>query len=136
MSGGALSIASSRTRHGMLLHVFTHVEAGEFVAQLQRELPGELGFSYTGRSGEEEAAGWPFRLTQPGARAFDRLRHQMHRFRLAEDHALQRFFERAQALAIRGGRLPRRNPGNAGDDALDVGGVDDQRLLDSRRQGR
>src|SRR6266566_9854553 len=119
--------------HRVLLHVLAHVEAGEFVAELQRELLRELGLADAGWTGEQEAAGWPFGLAQSGPRAFDRLRHQMHRFRLAEDHALQRFFERAQALAIRRGRLARRNPGDTRDDPLDVGSVDDQRLLDILR---
>jgi hypothetical protein len=50
----------------------------------------------------------------------------MHRIWLAEHDALQRFFERAQPLAIRRRRLPGRDPGNPRDDALDVRGVDNQ----------
>ena len=51
----------------------------------------------------------------------------MHGLGLAEDDALERFFERAQPFPVRGRRLTRRNPGNPRDDALDIGGVDDGR---------
>ena len=69
----------------------------------------------------------------------------MHRFRLSEDDALERLFEGAEPLAIGRGRLTRRNPGDAGDDALDVGSVDYQaggaivgiwRLIDRNRRRR
>ena len=65
----------------------------------------------------------PLGLRQPGARALDRLRDQVHGFVLAEDDALERFFERAQALAIGGGRLACGNARHPRHDRLDVDGV-------------
>jgi len=60
-----------------------------------------------------------------------RKQHEMHGVGLTEHDPLQRLLERSQALAIRRRRLPRRNSGDAGDDAFDVGRVHDQR----RRRG-
>src|SRR6185503_14613514 len=58
--------------HGVLLHVLTHVEAEELVAEVQRELLGQLGLADAGRTGEQEAAGGPLRLTEPRPRSLDR----------------------------------------------------------------
>ena len=55
---------------------FAHVEARELVAELNRQLLGELGLADAGRPGEQKAAGRTIGLTQPGARALDRLRHR------------------------------------------------------------
>ena len=74
-----------------------------------------------GRSGSAE----------PGARSLDRLRHQVHRFVLAEHHPLERLLQRPQPLAIGRRRLARGNPRHPGDDGFDVAGVDD----DSRVSG-
>ena len=107
---------ADQARHRVLLHVLAHVEADELVAELQRQLLGELGLADAGRAGEQEAAGRPVGLTESGARPLDRLRHQVHRLVLAEHHALERFFERAQPLAIRRRGLPRRDARHARDD--------------------
>ncbi len=112
---------ADQPRDRVLLHVLAHVEADELVAELNRQLLGELGLADAGRPGEQEAARRPIGLTEPGARALDRLRDQVHRLVLAEHHALERLFERPQALAIGGGGLARRNARHARHDRLDVG---------------
>ena len=48
----------------------------ELVAEVQRELLGELGLADAGRAGEQEAAGGPVGLAEAGARALDRARDQ------------------------------------------------------------
>ena len=65
---------ADQPRHRVLLHVLAHVEADELVAEVQRELLGELGLADAGRTGEQEAAGRPIGLTEAGARALDRVR--------------------------------------------------------------
>ena len=123
---------ANQPRHRVLLHVLAHVEADEFVAELQRQLLRELGLADAGRTGEQEAAGRAFRLAEAGARALDGLRDEMDRLVLPEDHALQRLFERSQPLAIGRGRLSRGNARHPRDDRLDVGGVDRQRVVGRR----
>ena len=55
---------ADQPRHGVLLHVLAHVEADELVAELHRQLLGELGLADAGRSGEQEAAGRPIGLAR------------------------------------------------------------------------
>ena len=47
---------ADQPRDRMLLHVLAHVEADEFVAELQRELLRQFGLADAGRPGEEEAS--------------------------------------------------------------------------------
>ena len=84
----------------VLLHVLAHVEADELVAEVQRELLGELGLADAGRTGEEEAAGRAIRLAEPGARPLDRARDGADRLFLAEHDAAERFLERAQTIPV------------------------------------
>src|SRR6476646_7109745 len=77
-------------RDRMLLHVLTHVEAAELVAQLDRQLLCELGLAHARRAGEEKCSGRAIRLPEAGTRPLDRLSHYMHCLGLAENHALQR----------------------------------------------
>ena len=65
---------ADQPRDGVLLHVLAHVVAHELVAEMQRQLLGELGLADAGRAGEEEAAGRTIGLTESGARALDRAR--------------------------------------------------------------
>ena len=111
---------ADQPRDGVLLHVLAHVVALELVAEVQRELLGELGLADAGRPGEEERAGRTIRLAEPGARALDRARDQLHRFFLAEDDASERLLERLQAIAVRRGRLLGRNARHPRDDFLDL----------------
>ena len=103
-------------RDRVLLHVLAHVEADELVAELQRELLGELGLADAGRPGEQEAARRPIGLAEPRARSLDRLRDQVHGLVLAEHDALERFLERPQPLAIRRRGLPGGDARHARDD--------------------
>ena len=128
---------ADQPRDGVLLHVLAHVEAEELVAEMQRELLGELGLADAGRAGEEEASGRPIGLTEPGARALDRARDGPDGFFLAEHDAAERLFERSQAIAVGGRGLLGRNSRHARDDFLDVRGRDLDRLDGgrSRRAG-
>ena len=89
-------------RHRVLLHVLAHVEAGELVAEMNRQLLCELRLAHTGRAGEQEAAGRPIGHAEPRPRALDRARYQRHRLLLSEDDAPERLFERPEPLLVRG----------------------------------
>ena len=117
---------ANQPRHGVLLHVLAHVEADELVAQQKRQLLGELRLADAGRPREQETAGGPLGLRQPGARSLDRLRDGMDGLVLPEHDAPQRLLERAQPLAVRRRRLLVGNASRARRDALDVAGVDDR----------
>src|SRR3982751_3046892 len=91
---------ADQPRDRVLLHVLAHVEADEFVAELQRELLRQLRFADAGRTGEEERPRRPIRLAEARARSFDRLRHEAYRLGLTEDHPVERLLDRAQPLAI------------------------------------
>ena len=96
---------ADQPRDGVLLHVLAHVEAHELVAEVQRELLGELGLADAGRAGEQEAAGRAIRLAEAGARSLDGARDGADRLLLAEHHAAERFLERAQPIAVGRRRL-------------------------------
>ena len=113
---------ADQPRHRVLLHVLAHVVAHELVPEVQRELAGQLRLADAGRTGEQEAAGRPVGLAEPGARALDRRHHGAHRFFLTEDDALQRLLERAQPLLVGGGRLLLRDASHPRHDALDLAG--------------
>ena len=104
----------------MLLHVLAHVVADELVAEVQRELLGELGLADAGRSGEQEAAGRPVRLPEPGARPLDRARHGAHRLFLPEHDAAERLLEALQPVPVGRRRLLRRDARHPRDDFLDL----------------
>src|SRR5215467_8160844 len=87
---------TNEARHSVLLHVLAHVEANEFVPELSGQLLGQLGLADTGRTGEEKAACRVIGKAEPGTGAFDGLRDEVHRLELAEDHAIQRLFKRAE----------------------------------------
>ena len=65
--------------HGVLLHVLAHVEAGELVAQMDGELPGQLGLAHARRPGEQEAARRPVRRAKAGPRSLDGGTHRARR---------------------------------------------------------
>ena len=121
---------ADQPRDRVLLHVLAHVEADEFVAELQRELLRQLGLADPGRPGEQEAARGALGRAQAGARPLDGLGDQVDRLVLAEHHALERFFERPQPFAIGRRRLPRGDARHARRDRLDI------RRLDRQRVGR
>ena len=76
-------------RDRMLLHVLAHVEADELVAELIRQLLGELRLADACRPREQEAARRPVRLAESRPRSFDRLRDDMDGLALTEHHALE-----------------------------------------------
>ena len=100
--------------------MLAHVVADELVAEVNRELLGELGLADSrwsvNRKHPAGRSGW----TQPGARSLDRVRDRAHRFLLTKHHAAERF-ERPKPLAIRGAGLLGRESGHSRDDLLHVG---------------
>ena len=113
----------------VLLHVLAHVEADELVAEVQRQLFGELGLADAGRTREEKTAGGPVRLSEPGARSLDGARHRADGLFLTEDHASERFLQRSQPVAVRRRRLLGGNARDARDDVLDLADADLDDLL-------
>jgi hypothetical protein len=79
-------------RHRVLLHVLAHVEAQKLVAEVHRELLGELGLADAGRAREEEAPGRAIGLAKPGARTLDGAGDGTHGLFLAKDDAPERLF--------------------------------------------
>ena len=119
----------------VLLHVLAHVEADELVAEVQRELLGELGLADAGRAGEEETAGRAVGLAEPGARSLDGAGDGADRLLLSEHHPAERFLERAQPIAIGGRGLLGGNAGDAGDHFFDLADpdLDDLAISDGPR---
>ncbi len=107
-------------RDRVLLAVLAHVVALELVAEVLRELLGELRLADAGRAGEEERPGRPLGRPEPGPRALDGRGHLVHRLVLPEHHALERFAERAQALPVGRGGLGLGDARHPGDDPLDL----------------
>ncbi len=62
---------SNQTRHGVLLHVLTHVKAQEIHAQNSSQLLCQLGLSDTSRSGKQKRTNRLSRIAQSGARQLD-----------------------------------------------------------------
>jgi hypothetical protein len=111
----------------VLLHVFRHVEARELVAEVSRELLGELGLADARRPGEQEAASRLVGLSETGAGALDRRGDGLDGFGLTEDHAVERVIEPLEPLLVRRRRLLLGDAGDAGDDLLDLVDVDGAR---------
>ena len=121
---------ADQPRHRVLLHVLAHVVADELVAEMHRELLGQLGLADAGRAGEQEAAGRTIRLPEAGARALDRARDRrapLPPARTPRARATPRGL-RSRSRSDDGGLL-RGNAGHARDDLLDLDGGD----LDRRR---
>ncbi len=104
----------------MLLHVFRHVEAQKLDAEVVGELLGHFGLADAGGAREQVVADRLLRLAQARARQLDRRRQRLDRLLLAEDHAFQPGFEVAQGFGIVLGHVFRRDPGDLGDNRLDV----------------
>ena len=109
--------------HGVLLHVFAHVDAHHrllAVEQLGGQGLGELGFAHAGGTKEEETGDRSVRIGEAGAGALDRIGHGGHGLLLA-DHPLVQFgFEVQQFLHLGLHQLAHRNAGPFGDHLGDV----------------
>ena len=112
----------------MLLHVLAHVVAHELVAEVERELFGELGLADAGRAGEQEAAGRAIRLAEAGARSLDRARDRSDRFGLAEHDAAERLLEPLQPILVGRRGLLGRDARHPRDDFFHVLGADLRRF--------
>jgi hypothetical protein len=113
--------------HRVLLAVFAHVVADELVPEVEGELLGQLRLAHAGGASEQEAARGMVGMAEPRARALDGHDRGVDGALLPEHHALQRFFQRAQALLVGGGGLFLGDARHAGHDLLDLGHV--RRLL-------
>ncbi len=118
---------ADQARHRVALHVLRHIEAQQFDAEAVRELPGDLGFTYAGRSGEQKRADRLLGLTQAGARHLDRRCQRIDGLVLPKNNQLQITLEGAQQITIGRGNALRRYARHLRDDALDLGDVDNLR---------
>ncbi|MNJ44807.1 hypothetical protein D3C77_398740 [compost metagenome] len=115
---------TDQPRYGMPLHVLGHVETHQLDAQGLGQLTRRLGFTDTGRAGEQERAHWLVRRLQAGARQFDRSRQRIDRCILAEHGQLQITLKVTQQLFVGAGDVFRRNPRDFRDDVLDLWHID------------
>ena len=117
-------VAGGRTDEpadGVALHVFGHVEPDEVDAQGIRQLAGQLGLSDAGRAGEDEAADRFVGCRQSSTAEFDRLDDGFDCIVLAVDVLLDVVFQVRQSLLFAPLDVDVGNPGDLGDDLLDVG---------------
>ena len=94
---------TDQTRHGMLLHVFGHVDAhhGALVVEQQvRQRTGQLCFADAGGPQEDERADGPLGFLQTCAGAAHRVRHHAHALFLTDDPFAQAFFHLQQPLHL------------------------------------
>ena len=99
-------------RHGVLLHVFAHVDARHGVLVVEeefRERPGQLRFTDTGRTKKNEGADGPVRILQSAPRAAHRVRHRLHRFLLTNDALGDALLHLHQLLPLTFEHLRHRN---------------------------
>ena len=106
--------------HGVLLLVLAHVVAEERHPQRRGKLAGEFGLSHPRRPHEEERGDGLVRFAEAGARPLDRLHDPLHGLVLAEDPGLQFRLQILEFLDLRGGDALLRDPGDPGDDGLDL----------------
>ena len=109
--------------HGVLLHVLRHVDLDHRVLVAEQELgerAGELGLPDARRAEEDERAGRPLRILDPGAGAADRLRDGDDR-RVLADHALVQLLLHAdEPLRLGLGELEDRDARPHRDDVGDL----------------
>src|SRR6185437_12740079 len=124
---------ADQARNRVPLHVLGHVEAQQLDAETERQLAGDLGLAYTGRTREQEVADRLARIAQARSRHPDRRDQRVDRQILAEDDILQIPVERLQRVAVVGAHALGRNARDLGDDLLDLRLVD-HFLLSGLRQ--
>ena len=118
----------------VLFHVFRHVEAQHLDAERACQLLGDLGLADAGRTREQVVADRLFRLAQTGARKLDRRGQRLDRLVLPEHQPLERLFKVAQHLGVVLADAFRRDPGDLGDDRLDLLGADGLAALAFRHE--
>ena len=123
---------ADQPRDRVLLHVLGHVDLDHRVLVAEQELgerARELGLPHARRAEEDERAGRPLRILDPGAGAADRLRDGDDR-RVLADHALVQLVLHADQLLRLGlGELEDRDARPHRDDVGDLV-LADLRLLD------
>ena len=86
--------------HGMLLGIFTHIEAYQFDAEFLGQLPCHLGFSYSGRSHEEERSQWFVIICQSRLCHHHSLNHLVYSLVLTVNLVEYALAERSQSIVI------------------------------------
>ena len=124
---------ANQARHAGLVHVLGHVESVEGHAKHLGELARELGLADAGRASEQEAADGL--VGGPNARAvhLDGIGDGRNGLVLAEDDALQVFFEVLESRAIFCTHTTRRNACDARHGELDVLHLDVLTALEADR---
>ena len=113
----------------MALHVFGHVEADQLDPEDIGELARHLGLADTGGTGKEEVADRLLRIAEATARHLDGGGQRVDRRVLAEHHGLEIAIQGLQRILVVGRHGLGRNPGDLGDDVLDLLGRDCALLL-------
>ncbi len=114
---------ADQARHGVLLHVFGHVDADHGALVVKKkfgERARQFGFADAGRPEKNERPNRPLGIAQPGARTANRVGHAFERFVLADDALPQTVFHVDELLDFALEHLRNRNAGPLGDDAGDV----------------
>ena len=120
---------ANQTRHGMLFHVFAHVEARETNAETRRKLLGDFGFAHARRPGEQKRADRFIRHAQSGAGKLNGTDHRLNRPILPEHFLLHAPFQDAELLPFALTRVQVGNMGDARDDLLDIHDIQHSLLL-------
>ena len=114
---------ADQTRHGVLLHVFAHVDAHHVALAVKQRLGqrlAQLGLADAGGAEEQERADRPVRVLDARARPEDRVAHALHRVVLSDDALMQHFVEVQQLFPLAFEELGHRNAGPARHDLGDL----------------
>src|SRR5574344_1968684 len=93
---------TNKPAHGVLLLVFTHIEAQQFFIERLCEHTGKFCFSNAGRSNKKEACFRLVWIAEPGARFLHGNSHHFNGSILSEYFAMQCIAERAQLFFFTG----------------------------------
>ena len=125
---------ADQPRHGVLLHVLAHVEAGKRDAEHLGELAGEFRLADPGGTREEEAADRPLQGSETGATQLHGRRDRADRLVLAEDDRLELLLQVEEGVPVVAGDGLLGNLRHRGDDPLHVDRVEDALALLRRHQ--
>src|SRR5208282_2456823 len=118
---------ADHARHGVLLHVFGHIDAHHGALVVEKKFgkrAGKFGFADAGWPQENERPDRPLRIAQPGARTADRIGYAFQRFVLPDDALPQTVLHVDQLLDFAFEHLRNRNASPLGDDAGNVFFID------------
>ena len=114
---------SDETRRGMLLHVLGHVDPHDRILISEHGLGKsscQLGFTYPGRTQEDEGAHWALRILQSCACPANRTADGFDGFLLADHAAVKNFFQIQKTLGLFFLQFIDGNTGPVGDNVGDV----------------